>query len=118
MATISSHTLDSVDGSHAGGIKVELLRLDSSGTRTRLFVSQTDPGGRLVEEVAVTSEHLGARFEIVFSTGAYFADHPCATFSERILEEVVVRFRIPAIEAKIHIPLMLSPNSYSVWWSE
>jgi 5-hydroxyisourate hydrolase len=117
MVTISSHTLDSVNGAHAGGIEVELLRLDDAGGRTHVFATQTDPDGRLLEEIEVTPEQLSARYEMVLSTGPYFAGHTSGPFAERIMDEVVVRFRIPATDAKIHIPMMLAPNSYSVWWS-
>jgi 5-hydroxyisourate hydrolase len=75
MATVSSHTLSSVDGTHAGGIGVALHRLDPSGARVTLFETATDEGGRLSETVALDPD------------------------------------------ARYHIPLMLAPNSYSVWWS-
>ena len=47
MATLSTHTLNSVDGTHAGGISVTLTRIDADGRRTELFRQATDEGGRL-----------------------------------------------------------------------
>lgn len=117
MAIVSSHTLDSVLGTHAGGIEVELFRLSESGEKTRVFHAHTDPGGRLEQDVPLAPEHLRSQYELVFQTGEYFAAHQVANLGQRIMKEVVVRFCMPEMDEKYHIPLMLSPNSYSVWWS-
>ena len=37
--------------------------------------------------------------------------------AKQILKEVVIRFAMPDPTGSYHIPLMLAPNSYSVWWS-
>jgi 5-hydroxyisourate hydrolase len=34
-----------------------------------------------------------------------------------ILDEIVIRFAMPDADAKYHIPIIMSPNSYSCWWS-
>ena len=117
MAVVSSHTLNSVDGTHAGGIAVALHRLDSSGARVTLFETATDAGGRLLENVALTPEDTDARFELVFKTGDYFAAQPIPVTGTQIIEEVVIRLSMPDPDGRYHIPLILAPNGYSVWWS-
>lgn len=117
MAIVSSHTLDSVLGMHAGGIQVELFRLAPTGARVRLFRTQSDAGGRLAKDVTLGPEHADDEYEIVFQSGEYFADHSVPNLGNRIIKEVVVRFRMPDPDGRYHIPLMLAPNSYSVWWS-
>ena len=116
MATISSHTLDSMLGTHAGGIEVELLRIDPSGNRVRVFLARTDDGGRLREEVVLDAYSPDDQFEMVFQTGDYFARQQ--HLGHRIIQEVVIRLQMPNPNGKYHIPLMLAPNSYSVWWSD
>jgi len=37
--------------------------------------------------------------------------------SVQILEEIVIRFTMLDPEARYHIPVIMSPNSYSCWWS-
>ncbi len=118
MAIVSSHTLDSVNGTHAGGVGVELFRLDGSKPPISLFKTQTDTGGRLSQDVALDAAPVDARYELVFQTGPYFAHHASAGLGGRIVEEIVVRFRMPDPDARYHIPLMLAPNSCSVWWSD
>ena len=116
MAIISSHTLDSVLGTHAGGIEVELFRLETNGARVSVFHTRTDEGGRLSEDVALQPKHASETYELVFHTGDYFRNHAVASLEPRIMNEVVVRFCMPNPKGQYHMPMMLSPNSYSVWW--
>ena len=117
MAIISSHTLNSVDGTHAGGIEVALFRIEPSGQRELIFETHSDEGGRLSERVELSLEDAAVHFELVLQTGAYFDAEAVPINDRQILEEVVIRFTMPDPEARYHIPMMLAPNSYSVWWS-
>ena len=115
MAVLSTHALNAVDGTHAGAVGVVLLRLDNAGGRHVVFESATDEGGRLSQ--AVTVEETGAEYELVFRTGPYFAALGMKPTRYQIINDVVIRFRMPDPEGRYHIPLILSPNGYSVWWS-
>ena len=37
---------------------------------------------------------------------------------EEIVSEIVVRFNMENPNKKYHIPIIISPNGYSIWWSE
>ena len=50
MATISSHLLNSVDGTHANGIKVTIYQINSSGEKKIFFETETDEGGRILKD--------------------------------------------------------------------
>ncbi len=117
MAIVSSHTLNSVDGTHAGGIAVTLTRIDTDGSRTILFETATDDGGRIAQEVNGDVVLADASFEIVFKTDAYFERLNLPTAGLKTVREIVIRFEMPDREARYHIPVMVAPNSYSVWWS-
>jgi len=112
MAVVSSHALNSVDGSHASGIAVRLVNLDIGET---VFDTIMDHGGRLVREVA--TPHPAATYEMVFQTGTYWQDRPPTIHDARIMNEVVVRFTMPDAQGRYHIPLILSPHGYSLWCS-
>jgi 5-hydroxyisourate hydrolase-like protein (transthyretin family) len=114
MATISSHTLNGVDGTHAGGIRVQVHECASGKV---LFDSRTDDGGRLSEEVDISAASPDATYEMMFETGPYWQARDVARKTPQIMTEVVVRFQMPDPGARYHIPVILSPNSYSVWWS-
>ena len=117
MAVITTHLLNSVLGTHAGGVGIGLLRIEASGARTVVFERETDAGGRLAETVKIAEGHADAAYELVFQTGRYFATQSLPKPIKQILKEVVIRFSIPDPNASYHVPLMIAPNSYSVWWS-
>jgi 5-hydroxyisourate hydrolase len=117
MAVVSSHLLNSVLGTHASGVAVKLLRIEPSGARTILLERETDAGGRLAEAVPISKQHADAEYELVLQTGNYFVAQSLPQPTKQILKEVVIRFSMPEPDASYHIPLMIAPNSYSVWWS-
>ena len=67
--------------------------------------------------VEIASEQATGDYELVFQTGRYFASLSLPVSVKQILKELVIRFKMPDPDASYHIPLMLAPNSYSVWWS-
>jgi 5-hydroxyisourate hydrolase len=113
MAVISSHVLDSVHGSSLAGVKVELFRLVEEGRREPVFRVTADDEGRISVPVEIGPEDREAQFELVFDTGGIFAN----STSRQIMDQVVIRITMPDPEARYHIPVLLSPHSYSVWWS-
>lgn len=114
MATISSHVLDSVTGTHAAGIRVSCLRRDINGATTVLFDKKACEQGRISE--SVDSSHAN-EIELIFHSRDYFAQRPTGGNAHQILNEVVVRLALPDDDGNYHCPVMLSPHSYSVWWS-
>ncbi len=112
MATVSSHTLNGVDGSHAGGIAVRLVNLTNGET---LFDIVMDDAGRLQQDIV--NPDPKATYELVFQTGAYWQGRVEPTHGARIMPEIVVRFTMPDPAGRYHIPLILSPHGYSLWSS-
>ncbi|MGI9388775.1 MAG: hydroxyisourate hydrolase [Boseongicola sp.] len=117
MAIVSSHTLNSVDGTHAGGIVVTLTRIDADGKRTTVFETATDDGGRLSQDIDSEAIGPGASFEMIFQSGAYFEQMNLPASGLKTVRDIVIRFEMPDPEARYHLPVMLAPNSYSVCWS-
>ncbi len=112
MAVVSSHALNAVDGSHAGGIAVRMINFD---TGEILFDAAMDDGGRLVREIV--DPVSTARYEMVFQTGAYWEGRVAQAHGIRIMEEVVIRFFMPDPAGRYHVPLILSPHGFSLWCS-
>ena len=110
MATLTSHTLNGSDGTHAGGITVTLRNLESGGGG---FTSQMDAGGRLSEQIDTATVDPCATYELVFDTSAYWAarDMPAS------VQQIALRFAMPDPKGAYHMPVILNPNSYSVWCS-
>ncbi len=114
MATLSSHFLNGVDGTHAAHVGVKLVHLNGNGDRQIVFAAHSDDGGRFAHEVAAIA---GDSYEMVIASGAYFKQQPLPRDKAQILEEIVIRFSMPDPLARYHIPVIMSPNSYSCWWS-
>ena len=115
MAIISTHTLNSVDGSHAGNIRLAILRIGGAGQRETILTGETDEGGRFVRELPETEIDPDADYEMVLQVGAYFDPQGLNSANGRNLTEVVMRFKMPDATGRYHMPFMLAPNSYSVW---
>ncbi len=120
MATLTTHVLDAVAGGHAAGIRIGFFRIDEKDARHQVFDVHANQEGRLTQELTLNPDWIGCRFELVFHTAEYFSDQssePPLTDSKSALQEVVVRISLTDPEQRIHIPLVLSPHSYTIWWS-
>jgi 5-hydroxyisourate hydrolase len=114
MAILSSHFLNSVDGTHAGQVGVTLVHIADDATRKTVFETASDDGGRLSAEVdAITT----STYEMVIASGAYFQRQKLPQAGPQILHEIVIRFCMPDASARYHIPVIMGPHSYSCWWS-
>ena len=109
MATLTSHTLNGNDGSHAGAIKVKLIEVDGQ----TIFETEIDDGGRLKQEIEPSKINSSSIYELTFETGQYWLERGF----EQIMDQVVLRFRMPNPEGIYHMPIIINPNSYSTWWS-
>ena len=116
MATVSSHLLNAITGEHAGNVKITLSNLDSNMSNL-VLETNTDEGGRLSENVEIEL-YRSCEFEMVISTEDYFKKKNPDKWKNRIISDIVIRFKMEDDNKKYHIPLIISPNGYSVWWSE
>ncbi len=116
MANISSHVLDSVIGTHASGIRVECYRRDA-GRTALVFDVKADAQGRIAETVDMFGDTGGIEYELVFHAKAYYSDHTLPDDGFQILNSIVLRLDLPDADGNYHLPIMLAPHSYSVWWS-
>ena len=115
MPLITSHTLNGFDGTHACHIRVQLVALKN--TNDPIFDTQTDDGGRLSQAISTNDINPSNSYDLVFFTGLYWESRLANTDVGKINEQTVVRFCMPDPEGHYHMPLILSPNSYSVWLS-
>ena len=93
---------------------VTLVSIDNLGVRTQIFESESDNAGRFTHEFDAI---IGGDYEMVVASGAYFNKQNTPKNDAQILSEIVIRFSVPDPFAQYHIPLIMSPNSYSCWWS-
>ena len=105
MSSLTTHVLDTARGIPARGMTVELWSVDRS---ERLKTVQTNADGRIDSPLLAGKEIAAGTYELVFFVGEYFNE-------KRFLDRVPVRFTISEPGAKYHIPLLVSPWSYSTY---
>ena len=101
---LTTHVLDTAHGRPAAGIPVELARLD--GEDRELLASVTTNADGRTDTPLLEALEPGT-YELVFSVGGHFA--------EGFLDRVPVRFTIADADAHYHVPLLVSPWSYSTY---
>jgi len=109
MATFSSHLLNSVNGTHANGVKVTINQINSSGVKKIFLETKTDEGGRILKDFELSKNDCACDYEMVCKTADYFS-------KKKIVSEIIVRFRMENPKKKYHLPIIISPNGYSIWW--
>ena len=112
MAIVSSHTLNGTNGTHAGEFPVRLINITKN---SEIFSTRMDNTGRLEENVDLSLTDEIDKFELIFDTGVYWNSFGLSSSDNQIISEVVLRFSMPNKNARYHMPLILSPNSYSTW---
>ena len=105
MSGLTTHVLDTMRGVPAAGMKIELWSLDQS---KMLKSVQTNSDGRVDEPLLSGNEMTAGNYELIFFAGEYFGER-------RFLDRVPVRFVISDAKAKYHVPLLVSPWSYTTY---
>lgn len=96
--SLSTHVLDTARGRPAAGVAIELRHGDES------FAATTDDDGR----ARLLDETPAGEYELTFAIGDYFGERA-------FLDRVPVRFTIADADAHYHVPLLVSPWSYSTY---
>jgi 5-hydroxyisourate hydrolase len=108
---LTTHVLDTVHGRPAAGVAFELFRYE--GARRKLladFVTNAD--GRTDEPLIAHGDLRAGEYELVFAVGDYFRGD---AHDPPFLDLVPIRFGIAHPSAHYHVPLLVSPWSYSTY---
>lgn len=112
---LTTHVLDTARGRPARQMTIELWRLQESGEKTLLKTVQTNSDGRTDAPLLVGDEFGVGVYELVFFVDAYFQDGLVALPNPPFLSQVPLRFGIADPEGHYHVPLLVSPWSYSTY---
>ena len=104
-----------MNGTHAGGFPVRLINITKN---SEIFSTSMDNNGRLEKNVDLSLTDATDKFELLFDTGVYWNSLGLSAPNNQIISEVVLRFSMPNKSARYHMPVILSPNSYSIWSSQ
>lgn len=113
---LTTHVLDTAQGIPAVNMEIELWLLTPHYDRKKLLkIVQTNVGGRTDAPLLTEGELEVAVYELIFDVGEYFNSQSIKTPQPHFLDRVPVRFGIADIHAHYHVPLLVSPWSYSTY---
>ncbi|NLP65618.1 hydroxyisourate hydrolase [Paraburkholderia sacchari] len=114
MGKLTTHVLDTANGRPGAGIKVELYALEGE-TRRALKTVTTNHDGRCDEPLLEGAALATGEYELIFHAGDYFAALGAKVPEPRFVDRVALRFGIADTGAHYHVPLLVSPWSYSTY---
>ena len=112
---LSTHVLDTMHGTPAAGMGVELhVVQDERASLVRRFVLNADgrnPDGPLYKD----GELRQGTYRLVFDVDAYFRGRGVDLPQPPFLDRVTLDFGIARPQEHYHVPLLVSPWSYSTY---
>lgn len=110
---LTTHVLDTARGCPAENLKIELFKIDGEA-RTHIRTLVTNDDGRTDSHILPEAEFEIGTYELVFHAGAYLDATGAAPEEPRFLDTIPLRFGMSEA-AHYHVPLLLSPFSYSTY---
>lgn len=115
MGRLTTHVLDTTCGGPAAGVRIELRALDVNGQARLLLTLQTNRDGRTDQPLLEGATLAAGQYELAFHVGDYFTARGANQATPPFLDVVPVRFGIADTQAHYHVPLLVSPWSYSTY---
>jgi 5-hydroxyisourate hydrolase len=115
MGHLSTHVLDTMHGCPAAGMRLTLQRLNGANFETLKEVvlnhdGRTE-GGPLLDAGAMAA----GRYRLLFEVGAYFRARGVALPEPAFIDTVPVDFGIADAHGNYHVPLLVTPWTYSTY---
>jgi len=111
---LSTHVLDTHAGEPAAGLVIELRELSASGDRLVARAVTNEDGRTDAPLIADRPVPIG-RYELAFAVGDYFAHRGVRVADPPFLDIVPIRFAVAEAEGCYHVPLLVTPWSYSTY---
>jgi 5-hydroxyisourate hydrolase len=112
MSRLSTHVLDTAQGLPGRGIGIKLFSLQ--GDRHLVASATTNADGRTDEPLLNEETFRSGQYELEFAVGAYFRETELPLAEPPFLDDVVIRVSL-AEGQNYHVPLLVSPWSYSTY---
>ena len=112
---LSTHVLDTHGGHPAEGVAVELWELSDDGDSRLVARTTTNRDGRTDEPLIGGRPVPIGTYELRFTVAAYFAKRGVTLAEPPFLGQVPLRFAVAEPEGHYHVPLVVTPWSYSTY---
>lgn len=114
MGKLSTHVLDTVSGRPAQGITIELYRIE--GDKKSLLKTETSNADGRTDALLLDADSIEpGTYELVFHVADYFTGQGVSLPQPPFLDRVPLRFGIADSGQNYHVPLLMSPWSYSTY---
>ena len=114
MGRLTTHVLDAAHGCPGSSIKVELYRVE--GQQLELVnTALTNSDGRVDAPLLQGDDYRTGVYQLQFSAGDYYRARGVRLPAQAFLDVVVLRFGIDEQQEHYHVPLLISPYSYSTY---
>jgi len=114
MGKISTHVLDTMHGVPAQGVRIDLYRI-SGADRKLLKQAVSGSNGRCDEPLLQGDAMLPGVYELIFHAGDYFEAKGVPVAEPRFVDQIALRFGVAKPAQTYHVPLMLTPWSWSTY---
>jgi 2-oxo-4-hydroxy-4-carboxy-5-ureidoimidazoline decarboxylase len=112
---LSTHVLDVHAGHPAQGVAIELREIAGSDTARVIKRAETNTDGRTDTPLFTGMPIPIATYELRFAVADYFAKARAPMAEPPFLDIVPVRFSVAEPEGRYHVPLLVTPWSYSTY---
>jgi 5-hydroxyisourate hydrolase len=113
---LTTHVLDTAHGRPAANIAIALWFVDPhSAEKTLLKTVTTNADGRTDAPLLSDGELKVGVYELIFAVGDYFSQSVENLSDPPFLNRIPLQFGIADPTAHYHVPLLVSPWSYSTY---
>lgn len=111
---LTTHVLDTALGKPAQGLKIDLYRIEGDAKILLRRVS-TNSDGRVDGPMLEGEAFAAGTYELLFHAGDYLRGTGATLPEPAFLDLIPLRFGIADAGSHYHVPLLLSPFSYSTY---
>jgi 5-hydroxyisourate hydrolase len=114
MGKLTTHVLDTSAGRPAGGLRIDLHEVLGTGPEL-IAVQTTGENGRCAAPLIEGARLRSARYMLTFHVAEYFRARGVALAEPAFIESACIQIGIAWPEQHYHVPLLITPWSYSVY---
>ena len=114
MGRLTTHVLDAAHGCPGSAIRIALYRVEGEQLE-KIAEAVTNSDGRCDAPLLQGDDYRSGVYQLQFSAGDYYRTKGVKLGERAFLDEVVLRFGIDASQDHYHVPLLISPYSYSTY---
>ncbi|QNM94811.1 hydroxyisourate hydrolase [Chitinimonas koreensis] len=114
MGRLTTHVLDTANGTPGRAMRIDLYALDGEARRLIKRI-ETNHDGRCDAPLLEGGDFAAGVYELVFHVGAYYEDLGAALPQPAFVDQVPLRFGVADAGQHYHVPLLVSPWSYSTY---